>query len=160
MSVPCHEGPPATRGHFCSEPAVAGGGRYYCIDNCPSGNYYYNYGDFRFLHMLFFVYRRSICQYFSICPSYNQSFASSFPAMANLRFLSCLSSPPPTVRQPSAASKHHTHNPAVLIRTTILQNLYSNHITSYAIDSTSFFVFNFYRFPYACKFSRDLPSYC
>ena len=24
MSVPCHEGPPATRGHFCSEPAVAG----------------------------------------------------------------------------------------------------------------------------------------
>ena len=30
MSVPCHEGPPATRGHFCSEPAVAGGGRYYC----------------------------------------------------------------------------------------------------------------------------------
>ena len=31
MSVPCHEGPPATRGHFCSEPAVAGGGRYYCI---------------------------------------------------------------------------------------------------------------------------------
>ena len=30
MSIPCHEGPPATRGHFCSEPAVAGGGRYYC----------------------------------------------------------------------------------------------------------------------------------
>ena len=31
MSVPCHEWPPATRGHFCSEPAVAGGFRYYCI---------------------------------------------------------------------------------------------------------------------------------
>ena len=31
MSVPCHEGPPATKGHFSSEPAVAGGGRYYCI---------------------------------------------------------------------------------------------------------------------------------
>ena len=30
MSVPCHEGPPATKGHFSSEPAVAGGGRYYC----------------------------------------------------------------------------------------------------------------------------------
>ena len=32
MSVPCHEGPPATRGHFCSEPTVAGGGRYYCTE--------------------------------------------------------------------------------------------------------------------------------
>ena len=31
MSFPCHEGPPATAGHLCSEPAVAGGGRYYCI---------------------------------------------------------------------------------------------------------------------------------
>ena len=31
MSVPCHEGPPATKGHFPSEPAVAGRGRYYCI---------------------------------------------------------------------------------------------------------------------------------
>ena len=31
MSVPCHEGPPATKGHFSSEPAVAGRGRYYCI---------------------------------------------------------------------------------------------------------------------------------
>ena len=31
MSIPCHEGPPATAGHICSEPAVAGGGRYYCI---------------------------------------------------------------------------------------------------------------------------------
>ena len=31
MSIPCHEGPPATAGHFCSEPAVAGDGRYYCI---------------------------------------------------------------------------------------------------------------------------------
>ena len=30
MSVPCHEGPPATEGHFSSEPAVAGRGRYYC----------------------------------------------------------------------------------------------------------------------------------
>ena len=30
MSVPCHEGPPATKGHFSSEPAVAGRGRYYC----------------------------------------------------------------------------------------------------------------------------------
>ena len=32
MSIPCHEGPPATAGHLCSEPAMAGGGRYYCID--------------------------------------------------------------------------------------------------------------------------------
>ena len=31
MSVPCHEGPPATKGHISSEPAVAGRGRYYCI---------------------------------------------------------------------------------------------------------------------------------
>ena len=31
MSFPCHEGPPATKGHFSSEPAVAGRGRYYCI---------------------------------------------------------------------------------------------------------------------------------
>ena len=31
MSIPCHEGPPATAGHLCSEPAVAGGGRYYCM---------------------------------------------------------------------------------------------------------------------------------
>ena len=30
MFVPCHEGPPATKGHFSSEPAVAGRGRYYC----------------------------------------------------------------------------------------------------------------------------------
>ena len=30
MSVPCHKGPPATKGHFSSEPAVAGRGRYYC----------------------------------------------------------------------------------------------------------------------------------
>ena len=30
MSVPCHEGPPATKSHFSSEPAVAGRGRYYC----------------------------------------------------------------------------------------------------------------------------------
>ena len=30
MPVPCHEGPPATKGHFSSEPAVAGRGRYYC----------------------------------------------------------------------------------------------------------------------------------
>ena len=30
MSVPCHERPPATKGHFSSEPAVAGRGRYYC----------------------------------------------------------------------------------------------------------------------------------
>ena len=30
MSIPCHEGPPATKGHFSSEPAVAGRGRYYC----------------------------------------------------------------------------------------------------------------------------------
>ena len=30
-SVPCHEGPPATKGQFSSEPAVAGRGRYYCI---------------------------------------------------------------------------------------------------------------------------------
>ena len=30
MSVPCHEGPHATKGHFSSEPAVAGRGRYYC----------------------------------------------------------------------------------------------------------------------------------
>ena len=30
ISVPCHEGPPATRGHFCSEPEVAARGRYYC----------------------------------------------------------------------------------------------------------------------------------
>ena len=28
MSIPCHEGPPATKGHFSSEPAVAGRGRY------------------------------------------------------------------------------------------------------------------------------------
>ena len=28
---PCHEGPPATRGHFGSEPAVSPHGRYYCI---------------------------------------------------------------------------------------------------------------------------------
>ena len=27
---PCHEGPPATRGHFGSEPAVSLRGRYYC----------------------------------------------------------------------------------------------------------------------------------
>ena len=33
MSVPCHEGPPATKGHFSSEPAVAGRGRYYCSGN-------------------------------------------------------------------------------------------------------------------------------
>ena len=33
MSIPCHEGPPATAGHLCSEPAVAGGGRYYCNSN-------------------------------------------------------------------------------------------------------------------------------
>ena len=38
MSVPCHEGPPATRGHFCSEPAVAGGGRYYCSCNSEAMN--------------------------------------------------------------------------------------------------------------------------
>ena len=31
MSVPCHEGPPATKSHISSEPAVAGRGRYYCI---------------------------------------------------------------------------------------------------------------------------------
>ena len=30
ISVPCLEGPPATKGHFSSEPAVAGRGRYYC----------------------------------------------------------------------------------------------------------------------------------
>ena len=30
ISVPCHEGPPATRGHFRSEPEVAACGRYYC----------------------------------------------------------------------------------------------------------------------------------
>ena len=30
MSVPCHEGPPATKGHFSSEPAVAGRDMYYC----------------------------------------------------------------------------------------------------------------------------------
>ena len=30
ISVPCHEGPPATTGHFRSEPEVAAGGRYYC----------------------------------------------------------------------------------------------------------------------------------
>ena len=30
ISVPCHEGPPATRGHFRSEPEVAARGRYYC----------------------------------------------------------------------------------------------------------------------------------
>ena len=35
MSVPCHEGPPATKGHFSSEPAVAGRGRYYCIITKP-----------------------------------------------------------------------------------------------------------------------------
>ena len=34
MSVPCHEGPPATKGHFSSEPAVAGRGRYYCSLLC------------------------------------------------------------------------------------------------------------------------------
>ena len=34
MSVPCHEGPPATKGHFSSEPAVAGRGRYYCTVIC------------------------------------------------------------------------------------------------------------------------------
>ena len=39
MSIPCHEGPPATAGHLCSEPAVAGGGRYYCIRVLN-----YNYG--------------------------------------------------------------------------------------------------------------------
>ena len=33
MSIPCHEGPPATAGHLCSEPAVAGGGRYYCTNS-------------------------------------------------------------------------------------------------------------------------------
>ena len=33
MSVPCHEGPPATKGHISSEPAVAGRGRYYCSIN-------------------------------------------------------------------------------------------------------------------------------
>ena len=31
ISIPCHEGPPATRGHFCSEPEMAARGRYYCI---------------------------------------------------------------------------------------------------------------------------------
>ena len=36
MSVPCHEGPPATKGHFSSEPAVAGRGRYYCTSNYTS----------------------------------------------------------------------------------------------------------------------------
>ena len=30
MSVPCHERPPATEGHFSSERALAGRGRYYC----------------------------------------------------------------------------------------------------------------------------------
>ena len=29
----CHEGPPATRGHFRSETEVAARGRYYCNDN-------------------------------------------------------------------------------------------------------------------------------
>ena len=33
MSVPCHEGPPATKGHFSSEPAVAGRGRYYTVSS-------------------------------------------------------------------------------------------------------------------------------
>ena len=36
MSIPCHEGPPATKGHFSSEPAVAGRGRYYCMTARPS----------------------------------------------------------------------------------------------------------------------------
>ena len=31
---PCHEGPPATRGHFGSEPAVSPRGRYYCTWIC------------------------------------------------------------------------------------------------------------------------------
>ena len=31
ISVPCHEGPPATRGHFRSELEVAARSRYYCI---------------------------------------------------------------------------------------------------------------------------------
>ena len=35
MSIPCHEGPPDTAGHLCSEPAVAGGGRYYCTYITP-----------------------------------------------------------------------------------------------------------------------------
>ena len=30
ISVPCHEGPPATKGHFRSEPEMAARGRYYC----------------------------------------------------------------------------------------------------------------------------------
>ena len=33
MSAPCHEGPPATKGHISSEPAVAGRGRYYCSNH-------------------------------------------------------------------------------------------------------------------------------
>ena len=43
MSVPCHEGPPATKGHFSSEPAMAGHGRYYCSCVCNDCNY--GYGD-------------------------------------------------------------------------------------------------------------------
>ena len=31
ISVPCHEGPPATKGHFRSEPEVAARGRYDCM---------------------------------------------------------------------------------------------------------------------------------
>ena len=42
MSVPCHEGPPATKGHFSSEPAVAGGGRYYCTTTTTTTTLGYN----------------------------------------------------------------------------------------------------------------------
>ena len=47
MSVPCHEGPPATKGHFSSEPALAGRGRYYCNGimgaiYCVSLKYFYD----------------------------------------------------------------------------------------------------------------------
>ena len=43
MSIPCHEGPPATTGHLCSEPAVAGGGRYYCIQESLRKRKYVKY---------------------------------------------------------------------------------------------------------------------
>ena len=45
MSSPCHEGPPATAGHLCSEPAVAGGGRYYCTNQSNFRNFLGNIGD-------------------------------------------------------------------------------------------------------------------
>ena len=57
MSVPCHEGPPATKGHFSSEPAVAGRGRYYCSRN----KYFYEWRKLQSGQS--WVWQTKVCKY-------------------------------------------------------------------------------------------------